>query len=318
MIIFVPFLKKNMSRTKGFIYGSLSAATYGLIPLFTLPVIAKGVGLDTILTVRFLVASFALGGVMMLRKESFRVSRRELKTLLLLGGMFALSAMFLFWSYTLMSAGIASTILFLYPVFVAILMATLFHEKVSWLTSLSILIALTGVALLYLGDEGGTLSLSGIAVVLTSALTYALYIIVINQSNVRNLSGQKITFYAMVVAMCLFFVKAQFSGGLQPIPDGGTWMNLVLLGVIPTVVSCVAMVLSVQYIGSTYTAVLGAMEPLTAVGVGIVVFREPFTPNLAGGIVLIITAVTLIILSPMILKSLYMLRHAISGHLLKR
>lgn len=307
-----------MSRTKGFICGSISAATYGLIPLFTLPVMAKGIGLDTILSIRFLVASLALGGLMLLRKESFRVSRKELMTLLLLGGMFAVSAMFLFWSYTLMSAGIASTILFLYPVFVAILMATLFHEKISWLTSLSILIALTGVSLLYLGDGEGKLNFFGIAVVLLSAMTYALYIIVINKSNVRNLNGQKITFYAMVVAMCLFFAKAQFSGGIQYIPDGQTWMNLVLLGVIPTVVSCVAMVASVQYIGSTYTAVLGAMEPLTAVSIGIVVFREPFTPNLAGGMILIIAAVTLIILSPMILKSLSVLRHVISGHLLKR
>lgn len=307
-----------MSRTKGFIYGSISAATYGLIPLFTLPVMAKGIGLDTILCVRFLVASLALGGLMLLRRESFRVKRQELRTLLVLGSMFALSAMFLFWSYTLMSAGIASTILFLYPVFVAILMATLFHEKISWLTSLSILIALTGVALLYLGDSGGTLSLAGIAVVLMSAMTYALYIIAINKSNVRRLSGQKITFYAMVVAMFLFFIKAQFSGGLQPVPDWQMWMNLVLLGVIPTVVSCVAMVSSVQHIGSTYTAVLGAMEPLTAVGVGIVVFHEPFTPNLAGGIILIIAAVTLIILSPVILKSIYVLRHAVSGHFMKR
>lgn len=307
-----------MSRAKGFFYGSISAATYGLIPLFTLPVMAKGIHLDTILCTRFLVASLALGGLMMIRKESFRVSHQELRTLLLLGGMFAISAMFLFWSYSLMSAGIASTILFLYPVFVAILMASLFRERISWLTSLAIAIALTGVALLYLGDGGGTLSLAGIGVVLMSALTYAGYIVVVNKSNIQHLSGSKITFYAMVVAMSLFFVKSFFSGGLQHIPDWESWMNLVLLGVIPTVVSCVAMVYSVQYIGSTYTAVLGAMEPLTAVCVGILVFSEPFTPNLAGGILLIIAAVTLIILSPLILKSLGILRHAIAGHILRR
>lgn len=307
-----------MSRTKGFIYGGISSATYGLIPLFTLPVMEKGIYFDTILCFRFLVASLALGALIMLRKESFRVARRELMTLLLLGGLFATSAMFLFWSYRLMAAGIASTILFLYPVFVAILMATLFREKVSWITGLAITIALAGVAFLYLGDGDSTLSLAGIAVVLMSAITYAVYIVVVNKSNIQHVSGQKITFYAMVVAMSLFFIKAQCNGGLQHIPDTATWLNIILLGIIPTVVSCVAMVYAVQHIGSTYTAVLGAMEPLTAVCVGILIFHEPFTPNLGVGIVLIIAAVTLIILSPLVMKSLGMLRHAMCGLLLKR
>lgn len=307
-----------MSRTKGFVYGGISSATYGLIPLFALPVMAKGVHFDTILCFRFLVASLALGMLMLFRKESFRVSRRELLTLLLLGGLFATSAMFLFWSYSLMAAGIASTILFLYPVFVAVLMATLFREKMSWITGFAITIALAGVAFLYLGDGDSTLSLAGIVMVLLSALTYAFYIVIINKSNIQHVSGQKITFYAMVVAMSMFFIKAQCDGGLQHIPDGAAWLNIILLGIIPTVVSCVTMVYAVQYIGSTYTAVLGAMEPLTAVCVGILVFREPFTPNLAVGIVLIIAAVTLIILSPLVIKSLGMLRHVVGGLLLRR
>lgn len=289
---------------KGFFYGSVSAATYGLIPLFALPVMAKGVYFDSILSYRFLVASLALGALMLVRKESFRVSRRELLTLMGLGCLFASSAMFLFWSYRLMAAGIASTILFLYPVFVAVLMASLFREKISWLTRVAIGIALAGVALLYLGDDNSKLSMAGVVIVLMSALTYAIYIIVINKSNVREMNGRKITFYAMVTAMALFFMKAQFNGGLQALPDGGAIMNVVLLGFIPTVVSCVTMVSSVHYIGSTYTAVLGAMEPLTAVCVGIWVFGEPFTPGLAMGIVLIITAVTLIVLSGAILKSM--------------
>lgn len=307
-----------MSRTKGFIYGSISAATYGLIPLFTLPLMAKGIYFDSILCFRFLIASLALGALMLIRKESFRVNRSELLTLGLLGGLFASSAMFLFWSYRLMAAGIASAILFLYPVFVAVLMATLFGEKISWLTRLAIAIALTGVALLYMGDGDTTLSLAGIALVLSSALTYACYIVAINKSNVQHLSGQKITFYAMIVAMGLFFVKAQFNDGLQQLPDWESVLNIILLGIIPTVISCVTMVYSVQYIGSTYTAVLGAMEPLTAVGVGTLVFHEPFTVNLAGGILLIIASVTLIILSPVILKSLGMLRQVVVVHLLRR
>lgn len=293
-----------MSKTKGFIYGSISAATYGLIPLFALPIMAKGIFFDSILCYRFLIASLSIAILMLIRKESFRIKRKELFTLITLGVLFSSSAMFLFWSYKLMAAGIASTILFVYPVFVAILMSTLFHEKISWLTRLAIIVAISGVAMLYMGDSNGKITLVGILIVLLSALTYALYLIVVNKSNIKEMSGIKLTFYSMSVATCLFFIKAQLNQGLQPLPDTTSMINIFLLGIVPTVISCITMVSSVHHIGSTYTAVLGAMEPLTAVCVGIWVFSEPFTPNLAIGIILIIASVTMIILSSAIRKSL--------------
>lgn len=291
-----------MGKWKGILYGSISAATYGLIPLFALPVLSKGVAFDSVLCYRFGIAVLALGGLMMLQKESFQISRKEGMTLIFLGLLFASSAMFLFWSYRLMAAGIASTILFLYPVFVALLMCIFFHEKISWITGLSILVALAGVAFLYWGDRNSKISIGSIFIVLLSALTYAVYLIVIQKSNVRQMSGRKLTFYSMTIAGLIFLIKAQFSGGLQILPDYTAFFNVAFLGIIPTVISCIAMVQAVHEIGSTNTAVLGAMEPLTAVCVGIGIFQEPFTLNLAVGIVLIIFAVTLIILSDRIVN----------------
>ena len=307
-----------MSKTKGFIYGSVSAATFGLIPLFSLPIMAKGIHFDSILCYRFLIAAIAIGGLMWGRGESFRVTSKELLTLIGLGTFYSASAMFLFWSYRLMAAGIAATILFLYPVFVAVLMRTLFREKISWITNLAIGVAIIGVALLYMGDGDGSLSIAGIIVVLLSALSYALYIVGVNKSGVQHMNGTKITFYSLLVGMVLFFTKAQSAEGMQILPDWESWLNVVLLAVIPTMVSCITMVWSVQYIGSTYTSVLGAMEPLTAVCVGVFVFGEPFTPNLAAGILLIILSVTLIILSKVIQRSMEGIRHMLHVLLLRR
>lgn len=87
-----------------------------------------------------------------------------------------------------------------------------------------------------------------------------------------------------------------------------SFVNLILLAIVPTVISNITLVLAVHNIGGTLTAVLGAVEPITAVCVGILVFSEPFTPNLAVGILLIIIAVTMIILSKSIqgtLRKLY-------------
>ena len=88
-------------------------------------------------------------------------------------------------------------------------------------------------------------------------------------------------------------------------------MNLFLLALVPTVISNITLVVAVQHIGGTLTAVLGAVEPITAVGVGVLVFGEPFTPQLAFGILLIIIAVTLIILS----KTLQQLLNGFFRHL---
>ncbi|MEG1288949.1 MAG: DMT family transporter [Bacteroidales bacterium] len=287
-----------MSKFKGYLYGSIAAATYGLVPLFSLPIMAKDVPFDTILCYRFFIASIVIAGVMLYKKISFKVTKKEFTTLSLLGLLFALCAIFLLCSYEYMAAGIATTILFLYPLFVAIIMAVMFKERINKTTWMCMAIAIGGVAMLYLGDgASGTLNTTGIIAIILSGLAYALYIVTVNKSNVQNMGGLKLTFYSMSIASILFCIKALLGEGLQPLPDSEAYINMVLLGIIPTVISCVTLVYAVQYIGSTYTALLGALDPVTAVIVGIIVFSEPFTTNLAIGILMIIGAVTLIILS---------------------
>ena len=58
----------------GFFLGLFSSATFGLIPLFTLPLIHDGVSPASVLFYRFLIASLTLGGVLVLRRERFHAS----------------------------------------------------------------------------------------------------------------------------------------------------------------------------------------------------------------------------------------------------
>ncbi|WP_102408402.1 DMT family transporter [Parabacteroides bouchesdurhonensis] len=303
-----------MSNFKGFAYGLVTSVTFGLIPLFTLPLMAEGMRFDSILFYRFLFATFALIGVMMVEKQSFHVDKRDIPVFILLGGLYTISAMFLFWGYSFMAAGIATTLHFTYPVFVAIIMMTAFREKTSWITVVAILLAVLGVARLSI--DGGKLFVDpiGVMIVLFSAVGYALYIVTVNKSRVHDMNGRKLTFYVFIVSTCLFFFKAQTNGGVQSIPDGQSWINLILLAVVPTVISNITLVQAVHNIGSTLTAVLGAMEPVTAVCVGVLVFGEPFTSQIATGILLIIVAVTLIILSKYIQKSLRTIKHKLLMH----
>ena len=111
------------------------------------------------------------------------------------------------------------------------------------------------------------------------------------------MKGLKMTFYVFLFGGLLLFIGTQAAGiGVQAIPDRTTLGNLVMLALVPTVISNLALVRAIKNIGSTLTSVLGAMEPVTAVCVGILIFGEPFTQGIALGIALIISAVTVIIL----------------------
>ena len=249
---------------------------------------------------------------MVTRKESFHVEKREIPVLVLLGFFYTASAMFLFWGYSFMSAGIATTLHFTYPIFVTLIMLLVFREKTSWVTLMAIVLAICGVARLSINEGEMKLNALGVFIVLLSAVGYALYITTVNKSRVQKMTGRKLTFYVFVVSTILFAVKAGTNAGIQAIPDAMSLMNLVLLAIVPTVISNITLVLAVHNIGGTLTAVLGAVEPITAVCVGVLVFSEPFTPNLAVGILLIIIAVTLIILSKSIQHTLREIRRRLA------
>ncbi len=293
-----------MNSLEGFLYGLATSVTFGLIPLFTLPLMKGGMALDSILFYRFLFATLALAGMMKLHKESFGIERKDIPVLLLLAGFYTASALFLFRSYDLMGAGVATTLHFTYPVFVTLLMLILFRERASWVTWLAIVLAIYGVAKLSL--KGGELVLDplGMVIVLLSAVGYASYITTVNKSRVKTMNSRKLAFYVFVFTTILFAAKAFLNEGIQPIPDAMSLTNLILLAVVPTVISNITLVLAVHHIGGTLTSILGAMEPVTAVCIGAFVFGEEFTWQEAFGIALILVAVTMIILGKPIQNTL--------------
>lgn len=283
-------------KLKGSIFGIIAAISYGMNPLGALFLYREGVNTHSVLFYRFTLAAIILGGFLLVRKKSFSISRKELPPLIALGVLFGISSLALFASFHYMDAGIACSLLFIYPVMVAVIMAIFFKEALTSTTVLSILLALLGIAMLYKGKSGTVLSTKGVLLVLLSSLTYALYIIVVNNSPL-NLSAVKLTFYvlifcAMTIALHSFWGDA---GRLQLLDTPKEWALVLLLALVPTVISLITMVIAVHAIGSTPTAIMGALEPLTAVVIGIAVFGEALTLRLAIGIVMILAAVLLII-----------------------
>ncbi|MBR2253088.1 MAG: DMT family transporter [Prevotella sp.] len=283
-------------KHKGIICGILAAVCYGTNPLGALPLYEEGVNTSSVLFLRFSIATLILGVVMIANRKSFAVTRGELTTMSSLGALMAISSLTYYQSFRYMDAGIASTILFVYPVMVAVIMATFFREKVTATTITSIVLALAGIGLLYRGDAGISLSMTGVMLVMVSSLTYAVYIIIVNQSEIR-MSIVKLTFYVLLIcAMCLFaysFTSSDLHLMLPPSPRA--WFFACWLGLVPTVLSLLFMTIAVHEVGATPTAIMGALEPLTAVAIGVMMFGEAFTFRLCIGIVLILAAVLLIV-----------------------
>ena len=288
-------------QTKGVVLAIISAICYGMNPLGALFLYEEGLNVNSVIFYRFIFASILLAIFMLIKKDSFYLKFKEIILLALLGLLFGISAISLFNSFLYMDAGLASTVLFIYPIFVAIIMALFFKEKNSIITILSIIFAFLGVVLLYESD-GANVSNFGIFLVIVSSLCYAIYIVIINQY--LKMSALKVTFYSMLFCTITILIHSFFDSSLNimPLVNFNMWFYTIFLALIPTIISLLFLIKAIQLIGSTSASILGALEPLTAVLIGVYVFNEKITFWLVIGIVFILFGVILIVLKDYIDK----------------
>lgn len=290
----------------GLFLGLMAAVCYGFIPLFTKELQAPAVGLplssSTILFYRFGIASLILAAIMFVRRESFRITYAEFVRLVQLAFLSNGAALFLISGYRYCSSsGVATTLHFTYPILTALIMMIFFRERSRLSTWIAIGLSIAGVALL--SGVGGGAQWLGIVLEIISALCFALYLIRVNRSRVSQMPVVKLTFYVMAFGALIFaafiaYERADFdiSAHYALIPSAPGWLNLCLLSVICTVVTNLALVYATQNIGPTVASILGVLEPLTALVIGVLFLDEALTPSMAAGIGLILPAVLIIIL----------------------
>jgi len=290
-------MKKNASLT-GYLLGALAGASYGTNPLFALPLLQAGIDAYSVLFMRYAFALPMLALMMVGRGRGFALRKNQLAPLVALGLLMAASSLTLYISYAYIGAAIASTLLFIYPILVTIIMAVVFHERATKLTVFCILLATTGIALLYRGDGGEVLSPVGLLLVFLSALSYAIYLVWVNSKSIRDIPTLKLTFYVIFFGLFLFafrFDTATFAVlNARPL----LWLSAFMMALVPTALSLLCTSSAIQRIGSTPVAILGALEPVTAVTIAVILFGETLTLRLALGMMLVIVAVTLIIGGP--------------------
>ncbi len=285
------------NNTKGILNGVIASTSYGMNPLFGLPLYAQGIGVNSVLFYRYFFAVIIyFVWLKCFKKTSLKITWQEFVPLFFLGIFFSLSSLTLFEAFHYIEAGIACTILFIYPVLVALIMAIFFKEKITKTIVTAILLTSIGIILLYKGKPDTTLSIKGILIVLSSALLYALYIVgVKNIKSVKCMDSARLSFYVMLCGLLVYVINLKFCMNLQPLQNPTAWLFAIGLALFPTIISLETITIAIQLIGSTNTAILGALEPLTAIFFGILFFHENLTLRIAIGVILILFGVFLII-----------------------
>ena len=296
----ITILHTDKRRLFGYIAGIVAGVSYGTNPLFGKALMESGVPILVMLFFRYAFAAGFLAVLMGFKKESFLAKRRELGLLILLGIFFAGSSLTLFCSYEFIPSGLATTLIYLYPAIVALIMVFL-RIYPSWQTWLAISATFGGILLLSTPSGDVLIRIPGILFAIGSALCYSFYLIIVNRSKrIRNVSEHTLTLYSLVTGAVMFAAIRAAQGGsmLEGIDTLGDWGNLIGLAIIPTMVSMLTIAISSRYIGPTKTAVLGVFEPLTAILIGTLMFGEMLTAKMATGIAVCVAAVVFMIVKP--------------------
>lgn len=285
-------------KTKGFLNGIISAISYGTNPLFALPLYKMGLQVGSVLFYRYFFAVLIYGAwLKLVKKADLSLTKKQFACLLLLAVIFAFSSIMLYTSFQYINSGIACTLLFIYPGIVALLSTVFFKEKLSATTAFSLLITLSGILFLNFGTQG-RLNPIGFSCVLISAFLYAAYMVLVKHLKaIKHLKYDKISFYVMLCALGIFALLLKGGFNLQPITDWRMLACAVAMSVFPTIISLETTNVAIRLIGSTTTAILGALEPLTAIFFGLVLFNENISFLSACGIVLVLSGVIMIILT---------------------
>lgn len=306
-------------KIKGYILAAIAAAAYGTNPAFAVPLYQQGMNPTSVLLFRYLLSLPILLVMMFWRGQSLRLRRDEILPVAGLGVLMAISSLGLFESYNYMNAGVASTLLFMYPVMVAVLMSCFFQEKFRITTGICLAVMGAGLVLLMLAEGDQPFSMVGFALVFISSLTYALYLVMTNVSKkIKQIPTIKLLFYQLLIGSLVFMVI--FAVGEPIITPAGMngWMNVLALAIVPTALSLSCTTLAIHHIGSTPTAIFGALEPVTAVVLSVIVLGQSLTGNEILGGILIIIATTMVIAADPIDNSLLRMRKMFPSRRKKR
>lgn len=290
------------SNLRGYAYAAMSSSSYG-VNAFAVILYATGLTVNTVLFYRYLFATLLMAIIMVVKRESFRITGRELAVVAPMGMLFAFSSVTLFEAYKYLGVSLSATVLFVYPALVALLLWIFFKEKPGAVTFFAIPIVFMGIVMLdYEGIRSGESSIMGLAIILTSALSYAIYMVVVQKSCLSRMPSTKLSFYSLFFGLIFYILVTKFCTEVQPLTSAREWAITLALALFPSLISVSTMAMAIKLVGSTATAVLGAFEPVTSVLIGVCLYGERPAVLSWIGMVVILLSVTAVVAQNRLLR----------------
>ena len=286
-----------MNRIKGILYAAVSLFHFWTGSVFFITLLLIGFSAFEVLSYRWGIASVVLVIFGLFSGCDFRLKRKDLTVVFTLSLLRAITSFSLIIAYQNIASGVASTIHFMYPLAVALVMMFVFREKKSLWVIVAVLMSLSGASVLSLGGvdvkDGNTPM--GLVAACVSVFSYAGYIIGVRKTRAVKINSTVLTCYVMSLGALFYIIGACCTSGLRIVTDGYVWLIILGLALPATAISNITLVQAIKNAGPTLTSILGAMEPLTAVVIGVFVFNELFTLNTLIGILLILIAVSMVV-----------------------
>lgn len=292
------------SKNFGLIQAAFSSIFFGCIPFFTLPLYEVGYTSDLTLFYRFFVASVFMGLFLLLKRESFAISFKSLCSVMLHGANYFIIALFLFLALRYADSGLVTTIFYTNPIFVLLLSVVFFHEKLELYKLVLIVITSFGVGLLSGFFSGGVvISFSGLMLSLLAGIGYAVYIMLLLKLPAHDVSREVFSFYLFLFGALTALIYMLFFGNFILASTMLEWTNILGSALITGVVSNILLIYALPKIGPVLTVIIGVLEPLTAVFIGIIYFGEDMTFEKFLGILIVVCAIILLTVIPNLRKN---------------
>lgn len=275
---------------KGYIYTALSAVIFGLMPLLTKIIIARGATSLTIAFFRVFYVTIVLFFVLKITKIDLHLEKRDLLSVILTSIFGSgLTIIILNESYNYVDTGIATSLHFLYPLFVAILCCFFYGEKIKKKQIISLSFALVGI-ICFMSKGNG--SLFGYFLAIASGLTYAFYLVKMDKSGLVKMNALKLSFYLALFTTIEIFTMNLYMQEVVFKMDALSYGLLLVLALSSSFLATVLLQKGVLLLGSTRASFICLLEPVTSMIVGILWLNEALTFNKGlGGLAIIISLI---------------------------
>ncbi len=283
-----------MKKNEGVFYSIASSAGFGLMPIFAKLALNYGGNSITILMLRFMFAWLLILPILIYKKKSLALSKKQLLAVGLIGGVaYSSTTLILFLAYNYMSVGLATTIHFIYPISVTLIAIIFFKERIYKEKVLAIIISTIGIILLiYNGDI--KLSFLGVFYSAFSGVLYSIYISSIEHSEAKNVDSFVLTFYISLISSFILLFSGLATNSISLNIDFRCYAAAFLIALISTVFAITFFQKAIAYIGSSNASILSTFEPLVSLIFGVIVFREVLSFKIILGCILILSSIIIL------------------------